>query len=134
MNGIECTAARDLMLEADIGELKGSGQTALAQHIAGCSDCQNHAQRILRGYADLERGLQSVGNRTRAKKSRFTWIPIPLAAAAVLALLLARRDEPLPDMTFVTARMTQEQPIVTPPDGRQAIVMEKNDLTVVWLY
>ena len=135
MNGIDCMQARDLMLEADVSELSGAGPDAseLARHIAACGDCRNQAQRILRGYADLERGLQAVGRKRRAT-SRFTWIPIPLAAAAVLTLVLARQNDPLPDMSFLTARMTQQQPVVTPPSDRQAIVIEKNDLTVVWLY
>ena len=133
MNEMQCTAAQDLMLEAEIGELRGEGPGALARHISECSTCSNRAQRILRGYADLEQGLGTL-TKKRARSPRLAWIPIPLAAAAVLAFLLMNREAPLPDMGFVTARMFAQQAVVTPPADKQAIIIEKNDLTVVWLY
>ena len=133
MNEMQCTAAQNLMLESDVGELRGEGTSELARHIAACTDCRNRAQRILRGYGDLEEGLGTFATK-RARNFRLGWIPIPLAAAAVLAFLLVNREAPLPDMGFVTARMFAQQAVVTPPADKQAIVIEKNDLTVVWLY
>ena len=133
MSEMQCTAAESLMLEADIDELRGAGTSDLAHHIGECSSCRNRAQRILRGYADLDQGLDTLA-RKRARNSRLAWIPVPLAAAAILAFLMANREAPLPDMGFVTARMFEQQAVVTPPADRQAIVIEKNDLTVVWLY
>ena len=133
MNEMQCNAAQRLMLEAGLDELRGEGTGELARHINQCSSCRNHAQRILRGYKDLDQGLGSLTVK-RGRNARLAWIPIPLAAAAVLALLLLNREAPLPDMGFVTARMFEQQAVVTPPADKQAIVIEKNDLTVVWLY
>jgi hypothetical protein len=133
MSEMQCTSAQGLMLEADIGELRGEGTSELARHIAGCAGCRGHAQRILRGYGDLEQGLATFAQK-RARNVRLAWVPIPLAAAALLALLLVNREAPPPDMRFVTARMFAPQAVVTPPADKQAIVIEKDDLTVVWLY
>jgi hypothetical protein len=136
MSNMDCTQARDLMLEAEMEELNGQGENILAQHIAACADCSRYAQRIVRGYADLEKGLASItaGAAKRRTRSRLLWIPVPLAAAALLTLLLVRGQDTVPDVTGITTRMFAQQPLVTPPEGRQAIVIEKNDLTVVWLY
>jgi hypothetical protein len=133
MNKMQCSTAQNLMLEADIGELRGEGTSELAHHIAGCSGCRNHAQRIIRGYGDLEQGLGTFAQKRR-RNLRHAWIPVPLAAAAVLAFLMMNREAPLPDMGYVTARMFAQPAVVTPPADKQAIVIEKNDLTVVWLY
>lgn len=135
MSTMECAEARSRMLEADVTELQGTGFTALSQHIIGCGECRARAQRILRGYADLERGLQQFGTAAPKRRFRRLWIPVPLAAAAALAVFIAQQKrEPIPEIALVTARMFQAQPVVTPPEGTQAIIIEKNDLTVVWLY
>lgn len=133
MNTMECGAARRAMLEADIEELEGAGTTVLAAHVSICRECRTHAQRILRGYADLERGMAAFASAPK-RTWRLPQAAIPLAAAAVLAALLIPQDEPMPDIALVTTRLFQEQPVVMPPDGKQAIIIEKNDLTVVWLY
>jgi hypothetical protein len=131
MSDMQCTRAHGLMLEADIDELRATGTSELARHISACSECRNRAQRILRGYTDLERGLETLAKK---RGRALAWISVPMAAAAVLAVLLLNREASLPEMGFVTARMFEQPAVVTPPPDKQAIVIEKNDLTLVWLY
>jgi hypothetical protein len=133
MNELQCTTAQDLMLEAEIGELRGEGPGALARHTNECSTCRNRAQRILRGYGQLEQGFHMLAKK-RSRSARLAWVPVPLAAAAALTFFLMNGEAPLPDTGSVTARMFARQAVVTPPADKQAIVIEKNDLTVVWLY
>ena len=54
----------------------------------------------------------------------------------LLKLLRRRRTEQdeLPNVDAL-ARMTfKDSPLVTPPAGKQAVVMERNEMTIVWLY
>lgn len=136
MNELNCETARELMLEAEMAELEGQGDTPLARHIAHCDLCRAHARRLLHGHALLDEGLAAIKPRTRSRSRRWArWTPLPLAAAAVVALLLARRPDALvPQSELLLSLMFPEQPVVTPAPGQQAMVLEKNDLTVVWLY
>jgi hypothetical protein len=135
---MQCPIARELMLEADVSELAGTADTELARHILVCANCRTVAQQLLQGYSDLDRGLASLGPRKPViamRKHGWRWAPLPLAAAAVIALLIARREDrvALPDPVLARL-MFPAQSVVSPPPGKQAVVIEKHDLTVVWLY
>lgn len=138
MTRIECARIRAEMLEADLPELKGTAGTPLSEHIASCGDCRAVADRLLAAYRELDSGLSALGPRRNVLPLRrriARWAPLPLAAAAVLALLLTRpATQEVKEPTQLAALMFKEEPLVTPPAGKQAMVMEKNDLTVVWLY
>jgi hypothetical protein len=138
---MDCTAARELMLEAELDELSGNPDTPLTRHIAGCAECATIARTLLQGYSDLDAGLtQLTHGRTPNvlpfRKRRAVWSLVPLAAAAVLAMLMLRSgDERLPPPpTQLAQLMFPEEAVVTPPPGQQAVVIEKPGLTVVWLY
>ena len=138
MTRIDCATARELMLEAEIEELRSSDST-LGRHIASCADCETRVRAILRGYEDLDAGLATLApSRTNVIPMRRRWqrwAPLPLAAAAAIALLLMpQQEKPVKEPTLLARLMLVEDPVVTPPEGKQVIVMEKNDLTVVWLY
>jgi hypothetical protein len=71
------------------------------------------------------------------KWRKLSWVPLPLAAAAVLALLMIPRlsgDDELPRIDALAQLMFQEKPIASPPPGQQAMVIEKKEMTIVWLY
>jgi hypothetical protein len=73
----------------------------------------------------------------RSKSRKLAWLPLPLAAAAVLALLMIPRidgEDELPRIDAITAMMFRSQPIASPPPGQQVMVIEKNEMTIVWLY
>jgi len=62
------------------------------------------------------------------------WVLVPLAAAAALTLIIGRGDEKLPQRNTMLAQlMFPEQAVVVPQEGQQAVVIDKNDMTVVWL-
>lgn len=143
MSEIRCEVIREAMLEAELDELRGVGESDVAQHIRGCADCRARAAIILRGHERLSAGLTSVRPRdTRViplqrKWRKLTWVPLPLAAAAVLALLMIPHqngDDELPNIDVITQLMFKEEPVVSPPPGQQAMVIEKKEMTIVWLY
>lgn len=141
MKELTCAEARELMLEAEPDELRGGGETALAAHIAQCAPCRTVAALLLKEMALLDDGIDELAAhgtkpKQRRPKRHWRWAALPLAAAAVLALLLVRGpSDPEVTAPHVLARlMFPQEPIVTPPAGKQALVMEKNNVTVVWLY
>jgi hypothetical protein len=129
MSEMHCENARELMLEAEMTELEGRGDTALARHIAGCELCQAYARRLLDGYAQLDAGLSALAPRAalrtrRSPRAWTRWVPLPLAAAAVLALMLTRSSDTLvPQSDLMLALMFPEQPLVTPAPGKQAMIL-----------
>lgn len=133
MNAIDCGTARERMLEADIAELKAETDSPLSQHIRGCATCAAAAAHLLRSYDRLELGLRTLA---RPKKQSWRrWVAAPLAAAAIIALLLGRASEPAPVVNEqLLALMFRDEPVVTPPAGKQAIVVEHGNLTVAWFY
>jgi hypothetical protein len=119
------------MLEADRAELLNPPEQ-IARHIDECLSCRVALQKIRRGYADLDAGLNALAQPKR--KRVWLWVPLPLAAAALIALLLMPGEATPPPPSPLLARlMFPETPVVTPPNGQQAVVMEKNDMTIVWL-
>ena len=143
MTAMTCQAAREAMLDAELEELRGTGSSELAEHLRECAACRARADTIVEGYASLDaglRGLQPAQPDARVtpigrRRRRYAWLPLPLAAAAVLALLLARpASEPLPDVHALARRISPERPVVQAPAGKQAVVMMKNEVTIVWLY
>ena len=139
-NSMDCAAARDEMLVADLEELRGEGHSALAVHLRSCTECRARATTLLGGHAALERGLAALqpadSTIPRLRIRHWHWLPVPLAAAAGLALLLVgqQADERLPNVDGIARLMFRETPVVAPAAGQQAMVIEKNDLTIVWLY
>lgn len=142
MMKMNCDVAREEMLVADLHELRGEGDTELATHVRTCAECRKRAEIILGEYDTLRTSLGGLEPRTATaqvtpirKPRRYLWIPLPLAAAAVMALLLVRgQNDELPNMDAVTRMMFQETPVVSPASGQQAMVIEKNNMTIVWLY
>jgi len=63
---VNCENARDLLLEADLTELRSEGCGALVQHLHHCSTCQSRARRILDQTAALAAGLERVTPPTPA--------------------------------------------------------------------
>ena len=102
---MNCENARDLLLEADLTELRGEGGGALVQHLHHCSTCQSQARRILDQTAALAAGLERVTPPTPAHgltrlrrpvpgaRTRRWAIAVPLALAAGLAVLLLGRRQ-----------------------------------------
>lgn len=135
---IPCAVARESMLEADLPELTGAADTELARHVVACAECRAVAKRLLDGYAELDLGLGVLASHQQVvplRKRWLRWTPLPLAAAAVLALLIVRPEPADPPPASVLASLMFPEPaVVSPPPGRQAVIIEKNDLTVVWLY
>ena len=143
MNTNECERVRDAMLEVDLDELRGVGESDVAQHVRGCESCAAYAQKILRSYGQMDAALAGMSTQTPAatvipiqsRRRRARWLPLPLAAAAVIALLFVRRqEETLPNTDLLAQLISRETPLVSPRAGQQALVMERNEMTIVWLY
>lgn len=135
MSKMSCAVIREEMLVAELEELRGIGESDVAKHVKMCDACAAIAQRLLAGHAQIASGMQQI--KPRSGRRRVRWIPIPLAAAAVVALLMIPRmqtDDALPNIDAVTRMMFREEPVVAPTAGQQAMVIEKNEMTIVWLY
>jgi hypothetical protein len=143
MMAMTCEQATVALLEAELDELRGNGESGLAGHLRTCARCRLRAEAILTGYASLDAALMEMNAaRTGTRVSRrgrqrrtWRWLPLPLAAAAALALLMLRpNDRALPNVDALARIMFRAQPRVQPPAGRQAVIIERNDMTIVWLY
>lgn len=152
---LNCTQAREALLEADLARLEdGSGDT-LAGHLGGCENCRSMARMILEGErglgkametlvpaADLdellERAKREPAGARGAIRRKLRWSArgaVPLAAAAALAALFLGREPVLPGDPVV--------PLATAPglglevtEGRDVAVLATNnpDITVLWFF
>lgn len=137
---MDCTLARDAMLEAELEELRGSGDTALADHLRACPPCRATAERILAGYAALDASLAAERPRPRLPRSlRWLEIAVPLAAAAALVLLVAqpRGTSPAPTAPSAASAVpaAPAPPLVSAPGAHDVTVMQTDDpnIVVVWI-
>jgi hypothetical protein len=137
-----CEEIRDDLLVADLAELRGEGDSDVARHVSSCAQCQQLAARILEQHSIMATSLgqlrpssQPVAAARKHSRVRAAWWSAPLAAAAVLALLLSpRAGDELPNIDPLTQLMFRATPVITPAAGQQAMVLEKNEMTIVWLY
>ncbi len=151
---MECTTARERLLEADPAELRGVGDGELAAHLAGCAGCRGRAAAILAGEAELDAALAGLAAEGAARlpaerparvipfrpRRWAPWALAPLAAAAAAALLWLRPQQALPPTSEAEARAVAQAlfrppPLVDPGAGRSAAVIQTRnpEITVVWL-
>lgn len=105
MERLSCRAARRLLLEADLPELRGEGEGPLCRHLDTCARCRAAADTILAAEEELDGALRSLGPRLdedaavelarrqgparRPEPARSWWkVLVPVASAAALAGLL----------------------------------------------
>jgi len=145
-----CEQATALMLEADLTELAGLGESELTSHLAECAACRERARRIVAAEQALGRVLDDVRPRAgvgrRSGSSRPTgrgwryirkvWVPLALAAG-VGALMLIPGGEPPPEpVAPIAAEAAASRLRVDVPAGRSAVLYETDnpDVIVVWFY
>ena len=116
-----CSAMLDRMLEADLGELDGRGDTVLAAHLRECTTCRSVANRLLDDTRMLARsvpaaitvasGLARRPRRLRARRVGVTVLAAVAASSAAVVIRAAQHGHSRP--AVATAVM---QPVsVVPP-------------------
>jgi anti-sigma factor RsiW len=152
---VNCTDALDLLLEADLLELEGKGDSELASHVRSCPECRTAAGRILEWQDRLRESLSSARSRTpveqalrtaavntrrRSRRRRMWQAAIPLAAAAGMAGIIVARNGDNGALEHVWERNTPQAAkgldLVTPP-GKDVAVFEledRPDIVVVWFF
>ena len=142
-----CTEIHDQLLEAAPSELRGEGESAVAQHLRSCPRCRQLAERIVAEESRLQGALaaleprQPVDDAVRTavrqarQRRRRRWIVasgLAAAAVAVVALWQGGRSA-LPPAAPPTA---MAQPFVQTSADQNVIVYQtaNPDIVVVWLY
>ena len=143
-----CVEAQGRMLEADRNDLAGATDSDLSLHLRGCARCRAAADGILEIERELGRALAAAVPRSAAHDAVLTatrravrrrWIlrSVPLAAAAVLAVvLIARRgavEQTLPPPTAPPIRSGLA--VEGPPDRSVAVFQTDNpEIVVIWFF
>jgi anti-sigma factor RsiW len=152
---MNCTEARDLLLEAELAELRGEGASEVARHVRECARCRAMAQEIVEQEGALAQALAGVRPRVAADtaaaeavaakvlplrprwKRRWAAV-IPAALAATLAgILLTNNGTPpavVPSTTEAAA--VAAAPVVDATSSEIYVVFNTDnpDIVVVWLY
>ena len=125
-----CDEAREMMLTAELRELLGRTDNALAEHIAGCSTCAARGRMLAGALAPLSR---KVDRRAGRRAAMVVGIPAA-AAAAVIGVFIARPDN---DAGHVAPRLALPANVVSVEvrAGQRAAVLKTSDpkVTVVWI-
>jgi len=149
---MDCRAVRDALLEADLAELRGAGDSTLSRHLAACSACRAAAARILEDQAALLAALQApaprreiawaigaaraeAGRRSARRRAWQRWVPLAAAAGLGAIIWIARREPQHPS----AARVEPISPpglMVEAPAGRNVAVLETGnpDIVVIWFF
>jgi hypothetical protein len=143
-----CAEARDQMLEADRPDLTAATTSGLSLHLRGCAGCRAAAERILDAERELGRALAAATpGRTphaaawaaarRASRRRWVSRAAPLAAAAVLAMVLLGRRADVRRAPPAPTRFASGSDIaVEAPPGRSVAVFRTDnpDIVVIWFF
>lgn len=151
---MSCERMRDRLLEAELPELRGEGDTHLARHVRTCARCRAAARQLLdeegRLAALLDRlePLTALPDATRAPppeprpgRRRRLWVGLvpALAAAGIAALLVLTNLRPPVEETLhdTDAGMAAlPVPAAEGPPGRTVAVFRtaNPDIVVIWFY
>lgn len=126
---MNCREAHEAMLVAERGELRGEGETPLAEHVASCEACGRVGSALA---SDLHRLSASVARR---KSKRIVLVAaLPATAAIVLVARIAGRDEPVRRPALNTPSPAHVVSVDVAP-GQRAAVLKTSDpkVTLVWL-
>lgn len=152
---MNCSDAREALLEADIDQLEGRCEGALAEHLGGCPGCRGVARMILEGERGLGEAMldlvpapdlddllrragktPSVGRKGIRQEVRWL-VPrlVPLAAAAALVALFLGREPVLPGDPVVHLAQAPGLGLEV-PEGQDVAVLATNnpDITVLWFF
>ena len=149
---MNCEAAREKLLDAELSELRAEGGGELARHLSACPECRERAQRILEQTAQLAAALERVvppappdglsqrameGDGGRWRPMRRWAVAVPLALAASLAVMLLRRppsSPPPPDRSSrPPALATAPLDVKGPPGVSVAVFQTDNpNIVVIW--
>lgn len=150
---MNCREAQDRILTERDGALDEASRAALAVHVAGCAGCRRVQDDLSAGFEawradvanvtvpDAEREWHAVRRRmrggeagtqrpARSRRSLFTWIALPLgaAAAAALALLIS------PGPRFDPAPVAHVDSVEAPGNNASTLVFvdDKSGWLIVW--
>ena len=126
---MNCREAREAMLIAEREELRGEGETPLAEHVALCEACGRVGSALA---SDLRRLSASVARR---KSKRIALIAaLPAAAAILIVARIAVREEPVPRPALAAQSPAHVVSVDVAP-GQRAAVLKTSDpkVTLVWL-
>ena len=140
-----CAHHRAALLTADPDELRGTGDSELAQHIRECARCAADGQRILGTTAMLAARLDRSARRSRARAPTSNsdalpvWWALPIAAVLSSVLIggqkwLDRDAEVVPRVgALQKMELPVDAPVVNVPVDRNVAVFRTTDnITVVW--
>ena len=149
-----CTEALQAILEADLTDLEGQGESSLARHVRECPRCQEGAQAVLKEESALAQGLaeavaspeldvlldQALGPATQPKTLRFRprrfgLTLLPVAAAAAMVVLFLGSEPQLPGDPYLPPEPVPGLGLEA-PEGRNVAVLATNnpEITVLWFY
>ncbi len=152
---MNCSEALDLLLEADLPELEGKGDSELAGHVQACLRCRAVADRVLVEQRRLGELMVAVRSKTtveqalslaevqalRTWRSRRIWrAAVPFAAAAVIAGIIVGRNSGSGTLENVwqgnPTQAVAGLDLETPPGKDVAVfeVEDRPDIVVVWFY
>ena len=160
---MNCERATALLLEADLGELEGRGDTDLVAHLERCTDCGERARRIVAAERALDRALDGLGRQSLARHGtaaarggelpsdrhlagapsrrgwggvRWAWIPLALAAGIAALILIPDEEAPPVRSTPAALDVAPDRLRVDVPAGRNAVLYETENpnVIVVWFY
>ncbi|MEJ2237033.1 MAG: hypothetical protein P8X82_01940 [Gemmatimonadales bacterium] len=152
---MNCSETPELMLEAELAELEGNGDSELARHVRTCPECGAAAGRVLeeqrwlgeylseaRSNTPVEQALRlaQVKARSRWRRRRIWQAAIPLAAAAGMASVIVThggRNSALEQVWEGNSPQVERGlDLVTSP-GKDVAVFEmedRPDIVVVWFF
>jgi len=115
----------DRMLEADVGELCGRGESAVAAHVRECTRCRAVANQLVRDTSGLSQVIRATPAGVTLRRRRSTAAPARAAAivglaAAVAGILVRYMDRPTDSYT-AKSRVVM-QPVMVSPSAAPSIV------------
>src|SRR5262245_8682736 len=116
-----CSAMLDRMLEADLGELDGRGDTVLAAHLRECTQCRSVANRLLDDTRMLARSVPApitvaagFARRPRRLRARRVRAPGLAAMAPSIAAVVIRAAQHGHSHPAVATAVMQPVSVVPP--------------------
>jgi hypothetical protein len=121
-----CAVMLDRMLEADVGELRGQGESAVAAHLRECTRCRTVANRLVRDTSGLADFIRTTSAPVTVRRRHSIAMPARVVAmvglaAAVAAILVRYTDRPA-DSSSAKSGLVMQPVMVSPPAAPSIVV------------
>ena len=110
---MNCASVLESLLDAELSEIAGEGNSALAEHLRSCERCRRVAEQLLADTRLLATALPAAVTSSRVSRRTRYAVLAPVGVVAAFLVVTVFRSPPQADAPVITAQVVPETAAVS---------------------